>query len=64
FFHTTVPRDWPTLRQLRIPKQQTLPDVLTVEEVRTLVGAVRTLHNRTREPNAFDVCESTATSGV
>jgi hypothetical protein len=27
FFNTTVPRDWPTLRQLRIPKQQTLPDV-------------------------------------
>lgn len=47
FFRTTLPRDWPTLRQLRIPKQQTLPDVLTVEEVRTLVGAVRTLHNRT-----------------
>jgi integrase/recombinase XerD len=47
FFHTTLPRDWPTLRQLRIPKQQTLPDVLTVEEVRTLIGAVRTLHNRT-----------------
>lgn len=47
FFHTTVPRDWPTLQQLRIPKQHTLPDVLTVEEVRTLIGAVRTLHNRT-----------------
>jgi len=47
FFRTTAPRDWPTLRQLRIPKQQTLPDVLTVEEVRALIGAVRTLHNRT-----------------
>jgi hypothetical protein len=27
FFHTTVPRDWPTLRQLRIPKQQTLLNI-------------------------------------
>lgn len=47
FFRTTAPRDWPTLRQLRIPKQHTLPDVLTLEEVRTLIGAVRTPHNRT-----------------
>lgn len=47
FFRTTLPRDWPTLRELRIPKPQTLPDVLTVDEVRTLIGAVRTLHNRT-----------------
>lgn len=47
FFRTTVPRDWPTLQELRIPRQHTLPDVLTVDEVRTLIGAVRTLHNRT-----------------
>ena len=47
FFRTTVPRDWPTLRQLRIPKQNTLPDVLTVDEVRRLIDAVRTPHNRT-----------------
>jgi len=47
FFRTTAPRDWPTLQELRIPKLHTLPDVLTVEEVRRLIGAVRTLHNRT-----------------
>ena len=47
FFRTTAPRDWPTLQELRIPKPHTLPDVLTVEEVRRLVGTVRTLHNRT-----------------
>jgi integrase/recombinase XerD len=47
FFHATVPRDWPTLQQLRIPKQKTLPDVLTVAEVRRLIDAVRTPHNRT-----------------
>lgn len=47
FFRSTVPRDWATLQQLRIPKQRTLPDVLTIEEVRRLVDAVRTQHNRT-----------------
>jgi integrase/recombinase XerD len=47
FFRTTAPRDWPTLQELRIPKPHTLPDVLTVEEVRRLIGAVRTPHNRT-----------------
>jgi integrase/recombinase XerD len=47
FFRTTAPRDWPTLQELRIPKPHTLPDVLTVEEVRRLMGAVRTPHNRT-----------------
>jgi integrase/recombinase XerD len=47
FFRTTAPRDWPTLQQIRIPRQKTLPDVLSVEEVRRLIGAVRTPHNRT-----------------
>ncbi len=47
FFRTTAPRDWPTLQQLRIPRQKTLPDVLTIDEVRRLIDAVRTPHNRT-----------------
>ena len=47
FYQHTVPRNWVTLRRLRIAKQRTLPDVLTVEEVRQLIGAVRTPHNRT-----------------
>ena len=43
FFYThTVPRDWKTLQQLRVPKQKSLPDVLTVDEVRRLIDAVRT----------------------
>lgn len=46
FFRTTAPRDWPTLQQIRIPKQKTLPDVLTIDEVRRLIDAVRTPHNR------------------
>jgi integrase/recombinase XerD len=47
FFTHTVPREWPTLEQLRVKRHKTLPDVLTTDEVRTLIEAVRTLHNKT-----------------
>jgi site-specific recombinase XerD len=48
FFYTrTAPRDWKTLQQLRVPRSKTLPDVLTIGEVRRLIDAVRTPHNRT-----------------
>ena len=48
FFYTqTAPRDWATLLQLRVPQQKTLPDVLTLDEVRRIIDATRTLHNRT-----------------
>jgi integrase/recombinase XerD len=48
FFYThTAPRDWKTLQQLRVPRSKTLPDVLTIDEVRRLIDAVRTPHNRT-----------------
>jgi site-specific recombinase XerD len=47
FYRHTEPREWETLQSLRIPKQRTLPDVLTPDEVRELIGAVRTVHNRT-----------------
>ena len=48
FFYTqTAPRDWATLLQLRVPPQKTLPDVLTLDEVRRIIDATRTLHNRT-----------------
>lgn len=41
FFYTrTVPRDWRILKSLRIPKQKTLPDVLSIDEVRRLIAAV------------------------
>ena len=33
FYSVTCPRDWDVLRKLRIPKQKTLPDVLTIDEV-------------------------------
>jgi integrase/recombinase XerD len=48
FFYThTAPRDWKTLQKLRLPRAKTLPDVLTIDEVRRLIDAVRTPHNRT-----------------
>jgi integrase/recombinase XerD len=47
FFYThTAPRDWKTLQKLRVPRAKTLPDVLTIDEVRRLIDAVRTPHNR------------------
>jgi len=47
FYTHTLPRPWETLKKLRVPKQKTLPDVLTVDEVRRLIDAVRTPHNKT-----------------
>lgn len=48
FFYThTVPREWQTLAQFRVKRHKTLPDVLTTDEVRTLIDSVRTLHNKT-----------------
>ena len=47
FFYTyTEPRDWDVLKKLRIPKQKTLPDVLSMGEVRQLMAAVRQPRNR------------------
>jgi integrase/recombinase XerD len=48
FFYThTVPRDWKTLKMVRVPKPRTLPDVLTIAEVRRLIDAVRKPHLQT-----------------
>jgi len=46
FFKHTYPRDWHTLPRLKPPKQVPLPDVLTPQEARQLIGSVRTEHNR------------------
>jgi integrase/recombinase XerD len=46
-YRRTLPRDWATLQQIHIPPRKTLPDVLTLDEVRRLIDAVRTPHNRT-----------------
>jgi integrase/recombinase XerD len=46
FFTHTVPRDWPTFKTLSIPRPRSLPDVLSIDEVRRLIDAVRTPHNK------------------
>jgi len=47
FFYThTVPHEWATLLKLRVPRQKSLPDVLTTDEVRRLIDATRTPHNK------------------
>ena len=47
FFYThTVKRDWPTLHKLRVPTERKLPAVMSLEEVRQLIDAVQTPHNR------------------
>lgn len=47
FYSHTAPRDWPTLRRLHVLKEKKLPDVLSVDEVRRLIGAVRAQRHRT-----------------
>jgi integrase/recombinase XerD len=42
----TCPRDWPTLKRLRVLREKRLPDVLSLGEARQLIAAVRTPHNR------------------
>ena len=44
FFTHTVPRDWKTLRCVRIPKTRTLPTVLSEEKVWTLLAAIEQPH--------------------
>ena len=46
FFYTfTEPRDWQVLKKLRLPKQKTLPAVMTIPEVHRLISAVRQPRN-------------------
>jgi site-specific recombinase XerD len=47
FYSHTSPRNWPTLRRLHVRRDKKLPDVLSVNEVRQLIAAVRTPHNKT-----------------
>jgi site-specific recombinase XerD len=61
FYSRTSPRDWPTLRRLRVPGEQRLPDVLSVEEVRRLIAAVRTPHNRTNFRSVYSLRPAGAT---
>ena len=48
FFYThTEPRDWETFKKLRIPRAKTLPDVLSIAEVRRLIDAAHRLWLKT-----------------
>ena len=42
FYRTTCPRDWPTLRQLRVKGPKTLPEVITIEQVHAIIDACTT----------------------
>jgi site-specific recombinase XerD len=46
FFRHTEPRDWPTLERLQVRPERRLPDVLSRDEVRRIMAAVHTPHNR------------------
>ena len=41
FYKTTCPREWATLKNLRVPKSDKLPTVLSIPEVDQLMAAVR-----------------------
>jgi site-specific recombinase XerD len=41
FYEQTLQRQWPTLRLIRPPREKKLPVVLSREEVRRALGAVR-----------------------
>ena len=45
FYGTTCPRDWQVLTKMKVPKQKTLPTVLTISEVHQLIAAVKQQHN-------------------
>jgi len=44
FYSQTVPRDWQTLRAIRIPRIRTLPVVLIPEQAWQLIDATRAFH--------------------
>ena len=45
FYTTTCPRHWDVLSKLKVPKQKTLPTVLTIAEVQHLIAATKQHHN-------------------
>jgi hypothetical protein len=47
FYRVTVPREWPTLRAMRLPKHRTVPLVLPPEKCWRLIQETRTLHLQT-----------------
>lgn len=47
FFGVTLKRDWEVLRTVRFERDQTLPVVLNIDEVRSIITAMSTPQNRT-----------------
>jgi integrase/recombinase XerD len=47
FYNNTCPRNWDVLKKLRVPKQKTLPDVMTINEVQQLIAATEQQHHAT-----------------
>jgi len=45
FYQNVVRRDWPTLDLVKVKREQKLPDILSVQEVRAALAQVRTFHN-------------------
>jgi len=45
FFRITCKRDWQVLKKIKVPKQKTLPTVLTIAEVHRLIAATDRHHN-------------------
>jgi len=46
FYSRTVKRHWQTLQKMRVPTEHKLPAVMSINEVRQMIAAVRTVHNR------------------
>jgi len=46
FYEHTVHRDWPTIELVRPPKEHKLPVILSLEEVRRVLGLVRLQRHR------------------
>ena len=45
FFEKVAPRDWSTLSLIKVKREQRLPDVLSIDEVRAALSKVNTFHN-------------------
>ncbi len=45
FYQNVARRDWPTLDLIKVKREQKLPDILSVQEVRAALAKVNTFHN-------------------
>ena len=45
FYQNVARRDWPTLDLIKVKREQKLPDILSVQEVRDALAQVNTFHN-------------------